>query len=86
MCSILLSDDYHLEQKLQKRAVPIITNSSYNAHTDPLFKKVDLLKVKDIFQLNVLKLYYSPYASGTLTKVRVSRHMICFVLCCASLE
>ena len=45
-------------EKLQKRAVCIITNSSYNVHTDPLFKKVNLLKVGDIFQLNVLKLYY----------------------------
>ena len=31
-------------EKLQKRAVRIITNSSYNAHTDPLFKKVNLRK------------------------------------------
>ena len=45
-------------EKLQKRAVRIITNSSYNAHTDPLFKKLNLLKVRDLFQLNVLKLYY----------------------------
>ena len=45
-------------EKLQKRAVRVIANSSYNAHTDPLFKKVNLLKVRDIFQLNVLKLYY----------------------------
>ena len=45
-------------EKLKKTAVCIITNSSYNAHTDPPFKKVNLLKVRDIFQLNVLKLYY----------------------------
>ena len=45
-------------EKLQKRAVRIITNSSYNAHTDPPFKKLSLLKVKDLFRLNVLKLYY----------------------------
>ena len=45
-------------EKLQKRAVRIITNSSYYAHTDPLFKKLSLLKVKDVFRLNVLKLYY----------------------------
>ena len=45
-------------EKLQKRAVRIINNSSYNAHTDPLFKKLSLLKVKDLFRLNVLKSYY----------------------------
>ena len=44
--------------KLQRRAFRMITNSCYNAHTDPLFKKLSLLKVKDIFRLNVLKVYY----------------------------
>ena len=34
---------------LQKRAVRVITNSKYNAHTEPLFKQLNLLKVKDIF-------------------------------------
>ena len=45
-------------EKLKKKAVCIISNSSYNAHTDPLFKKLDLLKVREIFRLNALKLYY----------------------------
>ena len=26
-----------------------MTNSKYNAHTDPLFKSLKLLKIKDIF-------------------------------------
>ena len=33
---------------LQKKAIRIITNSKYNAHTDPLFKALKILKVKDI--------------------------------------
>ena len=58
-CSILTwSFKVSRLEKLQKRAVRIITKSSYNAHTDPLFKKINLLKVRDIFQLNVLKRYY----------------------------
>ena len=44
-------------EKLQQRAAPVII-SSYIAHTDPLCKKFNLLKVKEIFQLNVLKQYY----------------------------
>ena len=44
--------------KLQKRAVRIISNSRYNSHTDPLFKKFNLLKLKDLFEQNVLKLFY----------------------------
>ena len=45
-------------KKLQKRALRIITRSKYNAHTEPLFKKQNLLKLNDLFELNVLKLYY----------------------------
>ena len=36
-------------EKLQKRSVRIITRSKYNAHTDPLFKSLNLLKLKDIY-------------------------------------
>ena len=43
--------------KLQKRAVRIITCSKYNSHTDPLFRKLNILKAKDLFELNVLKLF-----------------------------
>ena len=51
--------------KLQKRAIRIITNSKYNAHTEPLLKRLNLLKLDDIFRINVLKLFYK-YRSNTL--------------------
>ena len=35
--------------KMQKRAIRIITRSKYNSHTDPLFRKFNLLKAKDFF-------------------------------------
>ena len=35
-----------------------IANSKYNAHTGPLFRRLNLLKVKDIFMLNILKMYH----------------------------
>ena len=41
--------------KLQKQALRIMTNSKYNAHTEPLFKELHLLKVKDIFDVQCLK-------------------------------
>lgn len=37
--------------KLQKRAVRIITSSKYNAHSSPLFRKLELLKVHDLCEL-----------------------------------
>ena len=43
---------------LQKRAVRVITCSTYNVHTEPLFKQLNLLKVKDIFELTALKSFY----------------------------
>ena len=44
--------------KLQKRAMRIITCSKYNAHTDPIFKKLKLLKIADIYNICLLKFYY----------------------------
>ena len=51
--------------RLQKFAVRAITNSKYNAHTDPIFRSHSLLKVTDIYKLNALKFYYK-YKNGTL--------------------
>lgn len=44
--------------KLQKKAIRILSLSKYNAHTEPLFKELKLLKVKDILKLQELKFYY----------------------------
>ena len=44
--------------KLQKRAVRMISCSKYNAHTEPLFKSLNLLKVEDIFKIKTLKFYH----------------------------
>ena len=33
-------------------------NARYNGHTDPLFKENKILKIRDIFKLNCLKLYH----------------------------
>ena len=44
--------------KLQKRVMRIITCSKYNAHHEPLFKELKLLKLEDIRKLQELKCYY----------------------------
>ena len=44
--------------KLQKKAVRIITLSKYNAHTEPLFKYLKVLKILDIIITQELKFYY----------------------------
>ena len=50
--------DLNRLEKLQKKAIRIISCSKYNAHTEPLFKKYGILKVSDMFDLNALKFYY----------------------------
>ena len=35
-----------------------MTNSKYDTHTDPLLKSLEMLKVKDVFDVKCLKLWY----------------------------
>jgi hypothetical protein len=44
--------------KLQKRAIRLIANSKYNAHTSPSFKKYKLLTIKDIYSSQCCKIYW----------------------------
>ena len=44
--------------KLQKRCVRLINNSKFNAHTDPIFKEMKLLKLEQIIELDILKFSY----------------------------
>ena len=56
----ILSWGYKCERiiKLQKKSVRILSCSKYNAHTEPLFKQLKLLKIQDILKLQELKTYY----------------------------
>jgi hypothetical protein len=40
--------NHKLIDKLQKKSIRIISNSKYNAHTEPIFKKLEILTVKDM--------------------------------------
>ena len=42
----------------QKTGTTVITNANYNEHTSPLFKKLKLLKLHDIYQLHIAKFMY----------------------------
>ncbi len=44
--------------KTTNKAIRILSFSKYNAYTEPLFKELKLLKVKDILKLKALKFYY----------------------------
>ena len=41
--------------KLQKKAIRTISNAKYNAHTEPLLKKLKILKVSDLFSVSCLQ-------------------------------
>ena len=44
--------------KVQKRALRIISDNKFNAHTEPICRAERLLKVKDIYRLGIYKFYY----------------------------
>lgn len=45
-------------QKIQKKAIRVICNARYNAHTDPLFKLTNLPKILDLFRASCLSFYF----------------------------
>ena len=57
---LLLGGGAHCERLflLQKRNMHVITNSKYIAYTDPIFKTLNLLKLPDLYRLQLYKLYY----------------------------
>ena len=44
--------------KVRKRALRIISDNKFNAHTEPICRAERLLKVKDIYRLGIYKFYY----------------------------
>lgn len=56
--------------KLQKKAIRIITNSTYTAHTEPLFERLNILNYDKLITFSQLKIMHSVhynYAPLTLT-------------------
>ena len=48
----------HRLHLLQKKALRIITNSHYIAHSEPIFKDVRCLKITDMFSVAIWKFYF----------------------------
>ena len=57
-CILAWGFNYQRLIKIQNRFMRIIANSKYNAHTEPLFKSLDLLNIQKLFDLNCLKFVY----------------------------
>lgn len=51
--------------KIQKRAIRIITNSNYRAHTDPIFKSLQIMKLADIYKFQLMTVAFD-YINGAL--------------------
>ena len=49
---------YYRLEKLQKRFVIIVSSSKCNAHSEPLFKALDILKIEHLFSQSCLKFVY----------------------------
>ena len=50
--------DQHPAYLIQKRAIRVITRHKFFSHTSPLFKKLNLLKLPDMYKVQCLKLYF----------------------------
>ena len=51
--------------KIQKKAIRIITSNRYNSHTEPLFKQLNMLNLEDLLKLQQLKFYFK-FNQGSL--------------------
>ena len=45
--------------KITEKNARIISNSEYPAHSEPLFKTLNLPKIEDLCKLKLMKLYYN---------------------------
>ena len=45
--------------KLQKKAIRIISNVGYRDHTEPQFKNLNILKLENIYKTTLLKFYFN---------------------------
>ena len=57
-CLLAWGYEYNRVYNLQKKAVRIMTASKYNAHTEPLFKQLNIMKLETSFSLQCLKFYH----------------------------
>ena len=51
--------------KLQKKVIRLVCKTKYNAHTDPLFKQLNILKLSDLLNYRCLQ-FYNKYLNLSL--------------------
>ena len=54
-------------KRIQKKAIRIVCDSKYLGHSTPLLKKAGILRLEDLFKLNMLK-WYHKYVNKKLPK------------------
>ena len=55
-------------ERLHKRAIRTMTGSNWRAHSLPLFEKMKMLKMKDIYKIEIAKIMYRVMTSSYLTE------------------
>ena len=58
----------------QKKAVRYVTNATYNAHTEPLFKQLKLLKLSDMYHFEIAKFMFD--LSQNSVPISLNRYFI----------
>ena len=72
--------------KFRKKTIRTITYNNYTAHTEPLLKELNLLKVKDMFDLKILKFLFKLYHNElpsyfNIYRVHLEKNIVPYTLC-----
>ena len=59
--SLVWGQNFNSISKLQKKVIRTVTRSSYIAHSEPLLKELNLLSVKDLMDLKLIKFLHKLY-------------------------
>ena len=79
-CRVVVTQRTYGDNKFyRKKAIKTVSKSNYNAHTEPLFKKLQILKLKDICAFQLSKIMYSfiniSLPDPLMTMFIVNRHI-----------
>ena len=55
---------------IQKKVIRIISKAHFLAHTEPLFKNENILKIADLYKLNCMKIYFKFKNNSLPTKIQ----------------
>ena len=58
----------------QKAAIRLVSRPPYNGHTEPLFKKQEILRFEDLYTSNILQFMHR-YMSSKLPRARFPLHL-----------